>query len=112
MHVGLTPRRSPHSRPELPLADLHFACRGDTLTVGKITFQIDLGDGAPVALPGTEDDVVNIEPEESDSTVHSESAVLQYQATGEGSVIGVVEEEVEVVDDDDDGLGDFLKSLK
>jgi pSer/pThr/pTyr-binding forkhead associated (FHA) protein len=85
---------------------------GDTLTVGKITFQIDLGDGAPVALPGTEDDVVNIEPEESDSTVHSESAVLQYQATGEGSVIGVVEEEVEVVDDDDDGLGDFLKSLK
>jgi hypothetical protein len=37
--------------------------------------------------------------------------VLQYQSTGEGSVIGVVEEEA-VEGDDDDGLGDFLKNLK
>jgi hypothetical protein len=35
--------------------------------------------------------------------------VLQYQSTGEGSVIGVTEEEA--VDEDDDGLGDFLKNL-
>ena len=85
---------------------------GDTLTIGKITFQIDLGDGTPVAIPGSEEDVVSIEPEATDSSVQSQSAVLQYQATGEGSVIGVVEEEAAVEGDDDDGLGDFLKNLK
>lgn len=84
---------------------------GDTLTIGKVIFQIDLGDGTPIPIPGTEEDVVSIEPETSDSSVQSKSAVLQYQSTGEGSVIGVVEDEAAVEDDDDDGLGDFLKSL-
>jgi len=85
---------------------------GDTLTIGKITFQIDLGDGVPVAIPGSEEDVVSIEPESTDSSVQSQSAVLQYQATGEGSVIGVVEDEAAEEEGDDDGLGDFLKSLQ
>lgn len=85
---------------------------GDTLTVGRVTFRIDLGDGTPVALPGTEEDVVSVVADD-DSTVGSASAVVQYQPTGEGSFIGVVEEAVAVVEaDDDDGLGDFLKSLK
>jgi pSer/pThr/pTyr-binding forkhead associated (FHA) protein len=84
---------------------------GDTLTIGKVTFRIDVGDGPPVGLPGTEADVVNIHPESGDSTVQSQSAVLQYHSTGEGSVIGLVEDEASS-DDDDDGLGDFLKNLK
>jgi hypothetical protein len=63
-----------------------------------------------VALPGSEEDVVSIQPETNESTVHSQSAVLQYQTTGQGSVIGVVEEGGG--GDEDDGLGDFLRSLK
>ena len=53
---------------------------------------------------------MTIEPESSDSTVHSASAILQYQATDEGSMINVVEAEPES-DDEDEGLRDFLNNL-
>lgn len=101
---------------------------GDELTIGNVTFRIDLGNADPDAAPpeaaaemgeadgeasAEEGDsaIVTIEPETNDSTVHSASAVLQYQSSGEGSVIGVTENDEEDAADDDDDLQDFLKSL-
>ncbi len=109
-----------------------FLSTGDTLTIGKVTFRVEVeaadpesfppGEapaGAPVAAPeqsSSDSGVVTIESEAADSTVHSESAVLNYQAGEEGSFIGISapdEDDAlpEADDEDDDGLGDFLKGL-
>ncbi len=100
---------------------------GDTLTIGNVTFRVDIGEPDPDSLPPSEEDVgadvVTIDPGTEQSAVHSESADVEYQSSDAGSFIGVIEqaegggEEAaeggdEDDDDDDDGLSDFLSNLK
>lgn len=98
---------------------------GDHLTIGNVTFRVDVegvpSDNSPAA---GDSGVITMEPEASGSTVHSESAVIQYQATDEGSMLNVMEQAIEAGeaeaeppsendddDDDDESLRDFLKDL-
>lgn len=111
-----------------------FISTGDTVSVGRVTFRVEV-DAPPAESyppgaepagaatePSPDSDVVMVPEDAEDSTVHSESADLHYQAKDGGSFIGISgptsdaasaedasAEEDE--DDDDDGLGDFLKGL-
>lgn len=104
---------------------------GDTLTIGNVTFRVDVGEPDADGLPPNADagdqaaeatgDVVTIPQDAEQSAVHSESADVEYQSSEGGSFIGVIEQaegggeesaEGGDEDDDDDGLSDFLSSLK
>ena len=123
-----------------------FLSTGDTLSIGSVTFRVEVdapdpqamppeqlkAEGAPTAAhepsavttaePANDSGVVMVEPESTGSTVHSESAVLNYEASESGSFIGIsppaggesgqespaAQEDEE---EEDDGLADFLKGL-
>lgn len=107
-----------------------FLSTGDTLGVGRVTFRVEVGEVDPEVLPpgaepaegsAADSGVVMVESETGESEAHSESAVLNYESSGEGSFIGIsnaddatepAPQPAEEEEDDDDGLGDFLKGLE
>jgi len=116
-----------------------FLITGDKLTIGKVTFRIEVdpvhpdihpptdeaakepAGGAAAQSPAAAADVVVVDADEPDSTVHSESAVLNYQSSSEGSFLGISpasaddaepsDSAAEKDENDDEGLDDFLRSL-
>jgi pSer/pThr/pTyr-binding forkhead associated (FHA) protein len=90
---------------------------GDTLSVGKVTFRIEYEGMPEIARQGDAEDVTTIAPDTNESTVHSQSAIVKYQSSGQGSVINVVETAAAADDGQaepgggDDDLRDFLMSL-
>ena len=103
-----------------------FLSTGDTLGVGRVTFRVEVTEVDPEAFPpgaepaaasAADSGVVMVESEDPEPAAHSESAVLNYESSGEGSFIGISDGDVADdsaggdSQDDDDGLGDFLKGL-
>ena len=108
-----------------------YLSTGDTLGVGRVTFRVEVAEAhpetyppgeEPVATSSSDSGVVMVESEEEELALQSESAVLNYESSGEGSFIGIsgaeaapasAETVAEPADeeDDDDGLTDFLKGL-
>ena len=108
-----------------------FLSTGDTLGIGRVTFRVEVGEVDPEAFPpgaepagqsASDSGVVMVESEADDAATQSESAVLNYESSGEGSFIGIsgadaaepgqaTESAATEEEEDDDGLSDFLKGL-
>ena len=105
-----------------------FLSTGDTLGVGRVTCRVEVCEVDPETLPpgadaaegsASDSGLVMVESEAGESESKSESAVLNYESSGEGSFIGISDAD-DVTEpapepeeeEDDDGLGDFLKGLE